>query len=266
MTLHGLVRTAVFQDKAYAARYLERVKRFAAADTDPDGEAELTREAARHVALWMAYQDTIQVAQQKLRQGRMARIRDEAKIRDEQLFEVREYLHPQIDEIIDTLPTWLGHPLSRSQAFRKLVHVTTHKGMVLNTSSVTGQTLLTILARTRPLRPRSVRFVREQEEIDRWMNRALVVAPTDQALAIEIVKLQHVLKGYGSTYEHGGESFALLMAAADTLEGTPDAGPRLAELHDAALADESGDKLQEELADLEAESILNSATAGASPR
>jgi indolepyruvate ferredoxin oxidoreductase, beta subunit len=263
MTLHGLVRTAVFQDKAYAERYLERVKRFAAADTDPDGEAELTREAARHVALWMAYQDTIQVAQQKLRQGRMGRIRNEAKIRDEQLFEVREYLHPQIDEIIDTMPTWLGHPLSRSQTFRKLVHATTHKGMVLNTSSVTGQTLLTILARTRPMRPRSVRFVREQEEIDRWMNRALVVAPTDQALAIEIVKLQHVLKGYGSTYEHGGESFALLMKAADTLEGTLDAGPRLAELHDAALADESGDKLQAELADVEAAAILNSATSGA---
>jgi indolepyruvate ferredoxin oxidoreductase, beta subunit len=263
MTLHGLVRTAVFQDKSYAARYLSRVKRFAAADTDPDGEAELTREAARHVALWMAYQDTIQVAQQKLRQGRMARIRGEAKIREEQLFEVREYLHPQIDEIIDTLPTWLGDPLSRSQSFRKLVHATTHKGMVLNTSSVTGQALLTILARTRPMRPRSVRFVREQELIDRWMNRALAVAPTDQPLAIEIVKLQHVLKGYGSTYEHGGESFTLLMAAADTLEGTPDAGPRLAELHDAALADESGDKLQAELADVEAAAILNSATSGA---
>jgi indolepyruvate ferredoxin oxidoreductase beta subunit len=263
MTLHGLVRTAVFQDKAYAERYLERVQRFAAVDTDKDGEAELTREAARHVALWMAYQDTIQVAQQKLRQGRMGRIRDEAKIRDEQLFEVREYLHPQVDEIIDTLPTWLGHPLSRSEVFRKIVHATTHKGMVLNTSSVYGQTLLTILARTRPMRPRSVRFVREQDEIDRWMNRALVVAPTDQALAIEIVKLQHVLKGYGSTYEHGGESFAFLMAAADTLEGTADAGPRLAELHEAALADESGDKLQEELADVEAAAILNSATAGA---
>jgi indolepyruvate ferredoxin oxidoreductase beta subunit len=263
MTLHGLVRTAVFQDKAYAERYLERVQRFAAADTDKDGEAELTREAARHVALWMAYQDTIQVAQQKLRQGRMGRIRGEAKIRDEQLFEVREYLHPQVDEIIDTLPTWLGHPLSRSEIFRKIVHATTHKGMVLNTSSIYGQTLLTILARTRPMRPRSVRFVREQDEIDRWMNRALVVAPTDQALAIEIVKLQHVLKGYGSTYEHGGESFALLMKAADTLEGTPDAGPRLAELHDAALADESGDKLQEELADVEAAAILNNATAGA---
>lgn len=262
MALHGLVRTAVFQDHAYAGRYLARVKRFAAVEGDRDGEAELTREAARHVALWMAYQDTIQVAQQKLRRGRMARIREETKVRDTQLIEVREYLHPQIDEIVDTLPTWLGHPLSRSRAFRRVVHVTTHKGMVLNTSSVWGQTLLGILARTRPLRPRSVRFVREQEEIDRWIDRALAVAPTDQPLATEIVKLQHVLKGYGSTYAHGSESFATLMTAADRLTGTKDAGAKLAELHKAALADETGAKLKAEMSDLEAAAVLDGATSG----
>ncbi len=250
MTLHGVVRTAVFQDHAYAARYLARVKRFADLDADRDGEAELTREAARHVALWMAYQDTIQVAQQKIRRGRMQRIRDEAKVRDSQLMEVREFLHPQIDEIVDTLPTWLGHPLSRSKAFRRLVHATTSKGMVLNTSSVYGHTLLSVLARARPLRPRSVRFVREQEEIERWMARALAVAPADQELAIEIVKCQHVLKGYGSTYEHGSESFATLMRAADSLAGTEGAGARLAELHEAALADEDGAALREKAAAL----------------
>jgi indolepyruvate ferredoxin oxidoreductase beta subunit len=264
MTLHGLVRTAVFQDKAYAARYLERVKRFADVDQDRDGEGELTREAARHIALWMAYQDTIQVAQQKIRRGRMQRIRDEAKVRDNQLMEVREYLHPQIDEIIDTLPTWLGNPLSKSQSFRRLVYITTNKGMVLNTSSVGGYTLLNVMARVRPLRPRTVRFVREQAEIDAWMDRALAVAPTDQALATEIVKLQHVLKGYGSTYEHGSESFALLMKAADDLAGSDGAAARLAELHEAALADEDGAKLKAELAaDQEAASVLNAATSGA---
>jgi indolepyruvate ferredoxin oxidoreductase beta subunit len=262
MTLHGLVRTAVFQDHAYAERYLARVRRFADADQDADGEGELTREAARHIALWMAYQDTIQVAQQKIRRGRMQRIRDESKVRDNQLMEVREYLHPQIDEIVDTLPTWLGNPLSRSASFRRLVYITTNKGMVLNTSSVGGYTLLSIMARARPLRPRSVRFVREQEEIDRWTARALAVAPTDQALATEIVKLQHVLKGYGSTYEHGSESFALLMEAADKLAGTDGAAARLAELHEAALADEDGTKLKAELAvDSEAASVLRSAGA-----
>jgi indolepyruvate ferredoxin oxidoreductase beta subunit len=192
----------------------------------------------------------------------MGRIRDEAKIRDEQLFEVREYLHPQVDEIIDTLPTWLGHPLSRSNTFRRVVHATTHKGMVLNTTSVYGQTLLSILARARPLRPRSVRFVREQEEIERWMARALAAAPTDQDLAREIVKCQRVLKGYGSTYEHGSESFVSLMKAADSLLGTEDAGARLWDLHEAALADEDGTKLRAELADLEAAAILDSATSG----
>ncbi|MBS1891344.1 MAG: indolepyruvate oxidoreductase subunit beta family protein [Actinobacteria bacterium] len=264
MTLHGLVRTAVFQDKAYAARYLARVKRFADLEQDRDGESELTREAARHIALWMAYQDTIQVAQQKIRRGRMKRIRDEAKVRDNQLMEVREYLHPQIDEIIDTMPTWLGNPLSKSQSFRRLVYITTNKGMVLNTSSVGGYTLLNVMARVRPLRPRTVRFVREQAEIDAWMDRALVVAPIDQALATEIVKLQHVLKGYGSTYEHGSESFALLMQAAADLAGTSGAAARLAELHEAALADEDGTKLKAELAaDQEAASVLNAATSGA---
>jgi indolepyruvate ferredoxin oxidoreductase, beta subunit len=178
--------------------------------------------------------------------------------------EVREYLHPQIDEIIDTMPTWLGNPLSKSASFRRLVYITTNKGMVLNTSSVGGYTLLNVMARVRPLRPRTVRFVREQEEIDAWMDKALAVAPTDQELATEIVKLQHVLKGYGSTYEHGSESFALLMGAADDLAGSPGAGPRLAELHEAALADEDGAKLKTELeADSEAAGVLNAALPGA---
>jgi indolepyruvate ferredoxin oxidoreductase beta subunit len=264
MTLHGLVRTAVFQDKSYAERYLARVKRFADLDQDRDGEAQLTREAARHIALWMAYQDTIQVAQQKIRRGRMQRIRDESKVRDNQLMEVREYLHPQIDEIIDTMPTWIGNPLSKSASFRRLVYITTNKGMVLNTSSVGGYTLLSVMARIRPLRPRTVRFVREQQEIDAWIDRALAIAPTDQELATEVVKLQHVLKGYGSTYEHGSESFALLMQAASDLHGTDGAAARLAELHEAALADEDGTALKAELAaDSEAASVLKSATAGA---
>ena len=161
---------------------------------------------------------------------------------------MREYLHPQIDEIIDTMPTWIGNPLSKSATFRRLVYITTNKGMVLNTSSVGGYTLLSVMARIRPLRPRTVRFVREQAEIDAWLDRALEIAPTDQALATEIIKLQHVLKGYGSTYEHGSESFALLMKAADDLAGSDGAAARLAELHEAALADEDGTTLRANVA------------------
>ncbi|HEY1776390.1 MAG TPA: indolepyruvate oxidoreductase subunit beta family protein [Solirubrobacteraceae bacterium] len=244
MILHGLVRTAVYQDRAYAERYLDRVRRFADLDPDAAGDARLTLEAARHVALWMCYQDTIQVAAQKTRQRRMARIRGEAKAQEHQLLEVREFLHPQIDEITDTMPTRLGARARNSRVVQRAVERITHKGMILNTSSVVGYTLLTTMARMRPLRPRSLRFVREQEAIEAWIEQAVAAAQTDPELAREIVECQRVLKGYGATYAHGNDSFAKLMAAARSLGQAPDAPARLSALREAALADEDGAALQ----------------------
>ena len=56
------------------------------------------------------------------------------------------------------------------------------------------------------------------------------------------------MKGYGATHAHGAESFAKLIAAADSLAGAPDAADRLAKLRDAALADEDGIALDAQLA------------------
>ncbi len=192
MILHGLVRTAVYQDRAYAERYVERVARFATLEPEAIGEARLTLEAARHIALWMCCQDTIHVAQQKSRRARLERVRQEAKAKPDQLFEVREFLHPRIDEITDTLPTALGAWLRSSPTFERLVHRATDKGMILNTTSVFGYALLTTMARCRPLRPRSLRFGHEQEAIDRWIARALAVVD-DPDLAREIIECQGVL-------------------------------------------------------------------------
>lgn len=248
MTLHGLVRTAVYQDLDYAERFLGRVARLAAVDPDRDGQARLTLAAARHIALWMCYQDTIHVAMQKTRLARMQRVRREAKARDGQLLEVREFLHPQIDEITDTLPTALGWTLRRSTAFQRIVRRVTHKGIVLNTSSIGGYTLLTTMARVRPMRPRSLRFGREQKAIEQWIEEALQTAASDPELAREILQCQGVLKGYGATWEHGVKSFTALMEAARRLPGTPDAAARLSALRDAALADEDGAHLELQLA------------------
>lgn len=234
MLLHGLVRTALYQDVGYAQRYLERVARFTA---DPT----LATEAARHVALWMCYQDTIQVAQQKVRASRMARIREEAGATPEQLVQVREFLHPRVDEIADTLPARVGALLQRSRAFARLVGAVAGDGMIIDTSSVVGYTMLTTTARLRPLRPRSLRFGREQDAIDAWLD---VAAAAEPPLATEIIRCQAVLKGYGATYEHGGASFATLLRAARDLAGSPDAATRLAALRAAALADEDGASLK----------------------
>jgi indolepyruvate ferredoxin oxidoreductase beta subunit len=248
MILHGLVRTAVYQDLAYARRYLDRLGKLAAVDPDADGDARLTVEAARQVALWMCYQDTIQVALQKTRQHRMSRIRDEARAEPDQLVRVREFLHPRIDEITDTLPAWLGAPLRRSKAFQRLVAAVTGNGMTVTTSSVTGYTALAVTARLRPMRPRSLRFGDEQAAIDQWLDAALSEADSDAGLAREILACQGVLKGYGATHAHGKDSFAKLMRAARALSGRPGAAARLARLREAALGDENGTDLETELA------------------
>jgi len=242
MILHGLVRTAVYQDLDYAELYLSRVARFAELEPGPD--AALTTAAARHIALWMCYQDTIAVAQQKVRRARMQRVRAEAKAKPGQLLDVREYLHPQLDEITDTLPAGLGQSLRDSPLFRAVVARVTKRGMTLNTTSVFGYTLLTTLARLRPTRPRSLRFGHEQAAIERWLAEALEVAREDPDLGREILQCQQVLKGYGATWAHGSESFAKLMGAAQSLRGSSGAAQRIAQLRAAALADENGAALR----------------------
>ncbi len=246
--LHGLVRTAVYQDVGYAERYLDRVGRLAAVDPDPQGAAALTVEAARHLALWMCYQDTIHVALQKTRRARLERIRTEARAGAGQRIDVHEFLHPRVDEITDTLPAALGASLRRSRTFQRLIGAATRDGMILNTTSVRGYTLLTLMARCRPLRPRSLRFQREQRAIDAWLTAAREAALAgDASLAGEILSCQGVLKGYGETWERGETSFRKLMAAAGALAHREDAGVRLAELRAAALADEAGAALDGKL-------------------
>jgi indolepyruvate ferredoxin oxidoreductase, beta subunit len=240
MLLRGCVRTGVYQNADYAATYLDRVARVAAVDPDLAGEARLTTEAARHIALWMCYQDTVQVAFQKIRRARLSRVREEARAEPQQLLQVREYLHPQLEEITDTLPTRLGRRLAASRTFRRAVERLTRNGMVVNTTSLIGFTMLWLMASVRPLRPRSLRFGREQAAIEAWLELAVGVAAQDSALAGEIIDCQRVLKGYGETHAHGKDSFDKLMSAARDLAGHPNADSKLARLRTAALADEDG--------------------------
>lgn len=242
--LHGLVRTSVYQDRAYAHRYLDRVRSIAALEPDAGGAASLTVAAARNLALWMCYQDTIQVAAQKTRRDRLQRVRDEAKAEVGQLVQVREYLHPRVEEIADTLPTPLGRRLMRSRPLTRLIERVTREGIVLNTTSVLGYTQLAVLARLRPVRPRSLRFTREQEAIEAWLQLARELAMDQPELAREVLDCQQVLKGYGATHAHGSESLELLMDAARRLAGSTDAASRLAQLRAAALADEDGAQLR----------------------
>ena len=255
IVIEGLRRLLDYQDTAYAGLYLERLAAVQAALAGRDG-GELMAETARHLALWMSYEDTIRVADLKTRDTRFARVRDEVKALPDQVLSINEYMHPRLQEIADTLPAALGRWLLASGWPRRAVERLASKGRVVQTSSLRGYLLLWGVAALRRWRRGTLRYAAEQQRIEAWLLDVAQAAKTDPALASEIVRCQRLVKGYGDTHERGLRNFALLRRAwqGGGVRITPVA---LAQLRDAALADEHGHALQAALQRL--------AAAGAGP-
>ena len=240
LLVEGVRRLVDYQDFEYATLYLERIETVMAQRPDDVLHAEL----ARHLALWMSYEDTIRVADLKTRDTRLMRVRDEMHAGAEQLLAVHEYLHPRLQEICDTLPVALGKWVLRTGPVRRLVGRFTSHGRVVRTNSVRGYLLLSALAGLRRWRRSTLRFSVENARIEAWL-REVQRAPS-VALALEIVRCQRLIKGYGDTHERGWRNFEVICRAWQRA-GREMAPATLRELADAALADEEGKRLREVL-------------------
>jgi indolepyruvate ferredoxin oxidoreductase beta subunit len=190
----GIQRLADYQDERYAAEYLNRLDPIRDVDS---GEFLLLREAGRYLALWMSYEDAIRVADLKIRGGRFARVVRESRATDGQVVHINEFLHPQIGELADIAPAWLGRWMLKSATVRWVVGALTKKG----------------IERIRPL------------------------AATDYALAVEVAQCPRLVKGYGETHERGSQRFDAVMRAVPELRAHDDAAVRLRALREAALAE-----------------------------
>jgi len=238
----GVERTADYQDLTYARCYLAQIAAVAAVAHGRDGE-RLLAETARQLALAMAYEDTIRVAELKIRASRFDRVREEVRLADGQLLQIAEFMHPRVQEIADTLPASLGRWLLKTRWARRLIERLTKSGKVVRTTSVRGFLLLYLVAALKPLRPRSLRFAAEQAAIDQWLGVVRDIAKTDPALAAEVAEARNLVRGYGDTHERGRERFDTLIAVLPQVASLPDAAARFAALRKAANADESGAEL-----------------------
>ena len=237
----GVERLDDYQDADYARLYLGRLTPMIDIERrHGDGSGRLLAETARELALGMAYEDTVRVAELKIRPERFARVRDEVRLEDGQILEIAEFLHPRVQEIADTLPEAWGRWLLASGWQRRLLERFTAKGRVLKTSTIRGFLMLYAVAALKPTRPRSLRFRTEQELLVTWLATIATTAPGDYALAIEVAMCRTLVKGYSDTHERGRKNFETLMALLPGLVGTPDAASRLASLRKAALADDTG--------------------------
>lgn len=244
----GERQVADYQDAAYAALYRRRIARLQAAAGGAAGDA--LREAARHLALWMCYDDVIRVADLKTRRDRIERVRLEVGARDDEPLQLTEYLRPGPDEVASLLPSglaaWVRARQSRWQAWFG-------RGLRLRTDTLTGFALLCLLRSLRPLRPRLSRHAAEQAAIERWLRAVEQALPRSAELALELALAGNLVKGYGDTHRRGQRSLALLLDAAEAAHAVgasadaPGLAARLRLARAAALADPSGHALADAL-------------------
>jgi indolepyruvate ferredoxin oxidoreductase beta subunit len=243
--VEGVRRLIDYQDPAYAQLYLDRLARIAAAPAE--GEPLLLQESARHLALWMSYEDTIRVAELKTRATRFERVRGEVHVSGDQVLGISEFMHPRLEEICDTLPAGLGRWLQGSGWPRRLVERFTRQGRVIPTSSLRGFLALFLVAQLKRWRRGTLRFAQETQRIERWLAQIEQAAAVNPRLAVEVAQCQCLVKGYSDTHERGLRNFEALMAVVQRA-GAALAPATLRELRDAALADEHGAKLHAALA------------------
>jgi indolepyruvate ferredoxin oxidoreductase, beta subunit len=234
-----------YQDLNHACLYLDRVE---ALWRKIGPNAVLFEETSRGLALWMTYEDIVRVADLKIRASRFRRVAQEVNLNDQQVLEIREYLHPRYEEIADSLPLVLGARLMRSRFLQSLLKPFVGEGKVLETSSLRGFIQLYLLAATRPWRPGSLRFMHEHLAMMQWCTEIESLSRARPLLALELARAQRLIKGYSDTQQRGRRSFQTLLAVLPMLkidaDGDVAAAAKLKRLADAALADDVGAALK----------------------
>ncbi len=202
----AVARLVDYQDRAYAERYLERLRPFV-----QGGDLELGRIVARHLAVWMTYEDAVRVAQLKTRASRFERIRRDKDVGAGELV-VTDFLKPDLDELYGVLPYRLVAPFAR-WAQRRWPNGRPTIGQRVKTTTVSGFLRVWMLTWLRPLRPISYRAREEHARIDRWLSAVTRCATWDNGLACEVARAAQLVKGYGDVRRRMAGHFDRLLEA-----------------------------------------------------
>ncbi|HXF16972.1 MAG TPA: indolepyruvate oxidoreductase subunit beta family protein [Burkholderiales bacterium] len=251
----GYARVHEYQDEAYAGLYVQRLKRILEAErlADPSGDRQFatTSEAARYLALWMAFDDIVRVAELKCRASRFARVRAEVKAADGDLVRIYDYFKPGMPEFAALLPARLARALTawdsqRQQAGKAPVALPLKVGA----HTVFGYLSLRLLAGLKWLRKRGSRFAAEQKMMERWLDAVERGARLHWGLGNEIALCGRLIKGYGSTNERGKDNLLHVLeqlAPADKANGPEARAQAIRAARVAALADDAGRELDKTL-------------------
>jgi indolepyruvate ferredoxin oxidoreductase beta subunit len=230
----GKQRLVEYQGAGYASLYEQRLSKVREAEAAAGGDGSTTRETARWLALWMAFDDIVRVAELKSRASRFERVRREVKAKDGDLVRIWDHFKPGAPEFAALLPPALAQRVGK-QTWSLPLKLAAH--------SVTGMLALRLLASLKRLRPLGSRYAAEQAMIEKWLAGIVEGTKRDWRLGHEIALCGRLVKGYGTTNERGK---ANLLHVLEHLAHGPDAqaaARAIADARDAALADDAGKAL-----------------------
>lgn len=242
MAQAGLAKTVDFQDCTYGELYLQRLAGLIAVDSASHGWL-LSQTAAKYIANAMCYDDIIRVADFKTRASRVARIKGEMGVREDNVMQLTEYFHPRAEEITGMLPPGLGARLEANPKAMARLTLWFGKGRRLRTDTLPAFAMLHILGGLKSWRLKTRRHEVEVAHLDGWLTQVLEPLEEDYALSVELLKNRRLIKGYSDTHTRGLGKFDKLMRSGQLLKGRSDAAEWMARLRDAALQDPEGKAL-----------------------
>jgi len=247
-------RVAKYQGQAYAQLLIERLRKIKQPENggdSPNGSCPVTAESTRWLALWMAYDDIIQVAFLKSRAHRWQRVSEEVKLQEGELLKIYDHFKPGVPELAAMLPVSWAQALLKWDKQR----IANGKGpwsmpIKLARHSVWGMLSLRFLSLLRVFRPYGHRYITEQALIEEWLSgigRAFSVSPL---LALEVARCGQLIKGYGSTNERGKENLLHILhtvCVPNSAKSVVEQISAVAQIRKAALQDEAGQQLDQAL-------------------
>jgi len=229
-----------YQDARYFAKYLDKVQAIYEQERGRDGDLLVTKEVARILALRMAYEDAVRVAQLKTERQRFARLRKEHRLSDDTVYRVVDFFSPDWDELTGLLPLRMTNdqcindqcvndqchndqcgndqwamPLLPSQA-EELRRPALQ--LRVETSSLSGYLLVRALLLFKPLRPYSRRFRKEWAAIEAWLEAVREAMDVDRDLAFLVARSGEMVRGYGRTRRKTLAAWHAFMAFLKTLQ------------------------------------------------
>jgi len=213
----ALYRLTDYQSLRYAEEFLKKLEKFREIDQSvPNNDFKLTETVLKNLALLMSYEDGIRVSELKIRDERFKRIKKEMQIRDDQIFNVVDYLKPDAEEVYGLFPNVIVAPvlyLIDSRIFknfwrRKEPLTVAQKP---TTTSFFGFFRIWILSKFKFMRSYSYRYKKEHNVIKLYLQNVEKFAEADYELGLMVARSGSIIKGYGRVRRRTTDTFSRLI-------------------------------------------------------